>query len=302
MAEMNVGSGMGECVEVVRGLYLEGLAIDPARDLVWYSDVIAGGVHAVRPDGTPAFTLNPDRKWTGGILLNHDGAVLSSGGGGIMWNRPEEGTSGWLVSEVEGVALMGVNEMTPDGHGGIYFGSVDIARIEKGEPPRPASLYHLGVDRKARLVAGPLGFTNGIMRSPDGAQLFYNDTFDATYAFDIQRDGGLGPRRKLLDKEDCDGMALDADGNLVITGYKSGVLTRVTPTGEVLDAIAVPAEATTQVRYGGSDLRDVYLTCVPLDAGDGLAVGEAPTEQRSFLLRGRAERPGRAQGVAGFEL
>lgn len=302
MAEMSVRNGVSETVEIIRGLYLEGLAVDTARELIWYSDVIAGGVHAVRPDGTPVFTLNPDRKWTGGVMLNQDGAVLSSGAGGIMWNHPEDGTGGWLISEVDGVPLMGVNEMTPDGHGGIYFGSVDVEQIEKGEPPRPASLYHLSADRKARLVAGPLGFTNGIMRSLDGARLFYNDTFDATYVFDIRGDGSLGPRRKLLDKDDCDGMALDADGNLVITGYKSGALTRMTPAGEVLDPIEVPAEAITQVRYGGSDLRDIYMNCVPLDAGDGLAVGEAPTGQRSFLLRGRVEKPGRAQGVAGFEI
>ena len=29
------------------GVYLEGLAVDYARSIVWYSDVIAGGVHGV---------------------------------------------------------------------------------------------------------------------------------------------------------------------------------------------------------------------------------------------------------------
>jgi hypothetical protein len=42
----------------------------------------------VKPDGTEVATFNPDRMWTGGIMMNEDGAVLSSGEGGIMWNHP----------------------------------------------------------------------------------------------------------------------------------------------------------------------------------------------------------------------
>src|SRR5688500_20024107 len=34
-----------------------------------------------------------------GILVSEDGFVLSSGVGGIMWNDPESGRSGWLVAE-----------------------------------------------------------------------------------------------------------------------------------------------------------------------------------------------------------
>src|SRR5690606_38896542 len=38
--------------EVVgKGIYLEGLAADYARDIVWYSDVIAGGIHGMGREG-----------------------------------------------------------------------------------------------------------------------------------------------------------------------------------------------------------------------------------------------------------
>jgi len=82
---------------IARGLYLEGLAIDLQRGVVWYSDVIAGGVHDLYPDGSVR-TLNPERMWTGGVLVNADGCVLSTGAGGIMWNNPATGASGWLLS------------------------------------------------------------------------------------------------------------------------------------------------------------------------------------------------------------
>lgn len=93
---------------VATGVYLEGLAVDYARGVVWYSDVIAGGLHGLRHDGS-AVSFNEGRMWTGGIMLNEDGAVLSSGQGGIMWNHPDSGGSGWLVREIGGEPLGGIN-------------------------------------------------------------------------------------------------------------------------------------------------------------------------------------------------
>lgn len=277
--------------KIASGLYLEGLAVDYARRTVWYSDVIAGGIHGVGPDGNVT-AFNLDRMWTGGILLNEDGSVLSSGAGGIMWNHPDTGKSGWLVSEIDGMPINGINEMVPDGTGGIYFGTVDLEQIIKGEPTRPAALYRLTADRDVILVADALGFTNGIMLSADRKQLYYNDTFDATYVFDVRPDMSLTNRRRFVEKEDCDGMALDAEGNLWITGFRSSALTRVRPDGAPLPPVATPAGAITQIRFGGADMRDYYITCVPADGGDDLAVGVQPTEARSFLYRGRSDVPG----------
>jgi sugar lactone lactonase YvrE len=292
---------VGSFEPVAAGLYLEGLAIDTRRNIVWYSDVIAGGVHGLMPDGSTV-TLNKERMWTGGILLNADGAVLSSGAGGIMWNNPETGKSGWLIAEIDGKPINGINEMTPDGTGGIYCGSVDIERIAQGEPTRPAMLYRLTTDRKVITVAQGLGFANGIMLSADRKHLYYNDTFDATYAFDVLPDCSLAGRRRLLAKEDCDGMALDVDGNLWITGFRSSAITRLKPDGTALSPIATPAGAVTQIRFGGADMRDYYITTVPVEGGDSLKVGVLPTEKRSILYRGRSEVPGMPISPAGFRL
>ncbi len=286
---------------VAKGIYLEGLATDAARDMVWYSDVIAGGVHGVRKNGE-VVTLNPERMWTGGVLVNGDGAILSSGAGGILWNHPESGKSGWLIREVDGVPINGVNEMMPDGHGGIYFGTVDLEKIIAGEAVRPATLYRLTVDGKVSVVASGLGFANGIMVSPDNKQLYYNDTFDSTYAFDILADGALGERRHLLKKEDCDGMALDAAGNLWITGFKSSVIVRLAPDGRQLPPVETPAVAITQIRFGGADMRDYYITCVPADAGEMLKAGERPSQPLSLLYRGRSETPGMQIKPPSFQL
>ncbi|MET0252396.1 MAG: SMP-30/gluconolactonase/LRE family protein [Novosphingobium sp.] len=279
---------------LAKGIYLEGLAVDERRVAVWYSDVIAGGVRGLMSDGG-TLSLNPERKWTGGVIVNADGRVLSSGAGGIMWNNPEDDTSGWLIDTIDGAPINGINEMAADAGGALYFGTADLENIEKGEPPRPAAIYRLTLDRQAIQVADGLGFANGLMLSDDGSRLYYNDTFDGTYVFDVRRDGTLSERRRLLAKEDCDGMVLDAEGNLLLTGFHSGHLLRVGPDGSELGRIDTPADAITQVRFGGADLRDLYVCTVPADGGDNLKDGILPTEERSILYRGRG-------GIAGQRL
>lgn len=275
---------------VASGLYLEGLTVDYARETVWYSDVIAGGIHGVHADGSTS-VMNPDRMWTGGIMMNEDGKVLSSGQHGIMWNDPATGASGWLIDRIDGQPINGINEMVADGHGGMFCGSVDIDQIIKGEPTRPATIWHVATDGTVRVAADGLGFANGIMLSPDGKRLYYNDTFRGVYALDVGPDLTLSNRRELIRKEDADGMALDAEGNLLVTGYKSGFILRLSPEGQELGRIETPAGGITQVRFGGPDMRDMWITAVAADAGDTLAVGEIPSEPNSFLYRGRAESP-----------
>ncbi|WP_297494802.1 SMP-30/gluconolactonase/LRE family protein [Acidocella sp.] len=288
--------------KLASGLYLEGLAVDSVRDIVWYSDVIAGGIHGVTPKGQAVTSFNTSRMWTGGILLNECGAILSSGQGGIMWNDPFTGASGWLIDKIDGIPINGVNEMMPDGSGGIYFGTVDIEMIEQGKPPRPAALYRLTVDGEVLPVASGLGFANGIMVSKDYKHLFYNDTFDATYVFKILPDRSLTGRRKLLDKFDCDGMALDENGNLLLTGFRSSSLARLKPDGTSLSPIETPAGAITQVRFGGADMRDMYFTSVPADGGDTLKEGGEITARESFLYRGRSAVAGMPIAPTQFKL
>ena len=115
-------------------------------------------------------------------------------------------------------------------------------------------------------------------------------------------DLALTNKRLLLEKEDADGMALDAEGTLWITGFQSGQLTRIAADGSHLPPVETPARAVTQVRFGGLDMRDCYITTVPPDGGESLKEGVLPTEHRSFLYRGRSDVPGMAVPPARFTL
>lgn len=203
---------------LARGRYLEALAID--EQIVWFSDVILGGVQGLKPDGSLSHWL-PERRWIGGVLINQDGSVLCSGPGGIAWFNPATGRSGTLLSTVNGRPLTGVNEMCPDGRGGLIFGTLDLPAIVKGEKPSPVALYRLDVQGRVTLLWDRLVFCNGVGISSDGAVLYHNESFVGTFAYDIAPDGTLVNRRMLFEKPDCDGMALDIHGNLWITGFSS---------------------------------------------------------------------------------
>ena len=109
-----------------------------------------------------------------------------------------------------------------------------------------------------------------------------------------RRPVGSPTSRLLLDREDCDGLALDTEGNVWITGFRSpGVLHRVKPDGTVLPDVATPTGATTQVRFGGKDGRDYFIVVCPEDAGDSLKEGQARWRAPRCLYQAAArEVPG----------
>jgi sugar lactone lactonase YvrE len=133
-------------------------------------------------------------------------------------------------------------------------------------------------------------------------KFYCSDTFRTSWVWDVGGDLALHNRRELYRKEDCDGLALDSEGNVLITGFRSpGRVIRVTPDGAELPPLLTPDGSTTQLRFGGADLRDFYINVVPGDGGDSLKNGE-PLKSPSFLYRGRAATPGMAVSPANFVL
>ena len=271
------------------GYYLEALAV--AEEGVWFSDVVQGGIIRRSADGRLQTWL-ADRRWIGSILINHDGRILASGPGGIAWVDPESGASGMLLEAIDGQPIDGVNEMTPDGKGGIYFGTVDLPAIVNGRAPGPAALYRLDIEGRVSRLCSGLKFSNGLGLSPDGRRLYHNESFVGTFAYDVAPDGSLGPAVPLLEKYDCDGLAVDRDGGIWISGFGSNEIVRLRPDGSVDGRIAVPAPAATNVRFGGTDMRDLYVTTVLPEAATALARGTAIEAPSSVLYRARSEIAG----------
>jgi sugar lactone lactonase YvrE len=197
-----------------------------------------------------------------------------------------------VLDSVNGVALLGVNEMITDRDGAIYFGSNDVPAIARGERTAPASIYRLDPNGRAVELVSGLRFSNGIALSPDGKRLYHNETFIGTSAYDIRPDGSLGAAQRLLNKPDCDGLAVDTDGTLWITGFETQAIVRMRPDGTLLDPLSIPGGGSTNVRFGGDDRQTLYVTCVAEGAAMKLAAGIWPTVEDSILYRGRSDVAG----------
>jgi len=278
-------------VPLARGFYLEGLLVD--GDNIWFTDVITGGVRRVGSDQV----LLKNRTMIGGLLLNADGGLLVAGQGDIVWAHPATGAEGILVD-----GFQGTNEMHPDGQGGIVFGTIDLPAILRGVKPGPSSIYRVSSDRKKTLLHEGLAFANGLAISSDRATLFFNESFAATRAFPIAADGSLGAPRLLADKPDCDGMALDVEGNVWISGFSSGELLCLHPDGREVFRLKLPGRACSNVRFGGPDMRDLYVTVVDPASAQALADGTPLKEQNSVLFRTRSPVPGAPVGRPTFKL
>jgi gluconolactonase len=178
-----------------------------------------------------------------------------------LWSIAPDGTHTVLVNAFEGKPLNGPNDVWIRPDGGMYFTDPFYKRDWWNYDKRPQGgehVYFLSADRKAlRRVTTDLQQPNGIAGTLDGKTLFVADIgAGKTYAYDIQPDGSLGGKR-LLCEFGSDGMTLDDEGNLYLTG--NGV-TVVDKTGRRMGRIDVPERWTANVCFGGKDKRTLYIT------------------------------------------
>lgn len=169
------------------------------------------------------------------------------------------------------------NDGTVDQAGRFWAGSVFEARHEAS-----AGLYCLERGQ-ARAVTGPdapaspqrdwgVRTSNGLAFSPDGRTMYHADTPAHTvWACDFDpATGAIASRRTFwrasANRESPDyggrpdGAAVDAEGCYWSAQYEGGRIVRLSPAGEVVQSVPVPARCPTMVAFGGPDLRTLYVT------------------------------------------
>ena len=124
-------------------------------------------------------------------------------------------------------------------------------------------LWRIDVDGNAHLLETGMGTTNGIEVSPDGRRLYVNESVQRrVWVYDIGGGGALSGKRLLIrfDDHGLDGMRTDAAGNLYIARYGAGTVAIVSPEGALLREVRLKGTRPTNVAFGGSDGRDVFVT------------------------------------------
>jgi gluconolactonase len=106
-------------------------------------------------------------------------------------------------------------------------------------------------------VTDDLKKPNGITGTPDGRNLFVSDINGGpTWRYDIQPDGTL-TNKTFICTLGSDGMTIDEDGNLYLTGHGVTVFDK---TGKQIDHIDVNEKWSGNVCFGGKDHKTLFIT------------------------------------------
>jgi sugar lactone lactonase YvrE len=260
-------------------LFLEAPRSD--GDILWFTDLLLGGLYRLSPGGKVDVFLK-DSKHIGGVVINEDGAIICGGTSGLSWLKPATGESGKLLGSVGGKSFSGANDMYPDGKGGLYFGTLSRAG-EYGKPPSLTALYRLAADGSVALLREGVKFSNGIGLSPDGRRLYHNESLLGTFVYDVLVDGSLSNRALFSLQEDCDGLAVDSEGGVWIAYFASGEVTRYRPDGSVDGRVPIPHKVASSLCFGGADNRDLYVTTAGNEGIDALMKGINPPREAAVF-------------------
>lgn len=138
-------------------------------------------------------------------------------------------------------------------------------------PPKDidgANLWSLGEDLEPKKLVEGLLTSNGAAFSPDNKIFYLSDTPKHTiWKFDYNLETGELSNRQVF----CefpqgngrpDGASVDAEGYYWSALYEGGRVVRISPEGEIVEEIAVPAKCPTMVAFGGDDLKTLFITTV----------------------------------------
>ena len=165
-----------------------------------------------------------------------------------------------VVKDYQGKLLNGPNDVWIRPGGGLYFTDPYYKRPywKRGPKEMDECVYYLAPDYKTLTrVIDDMKQPNGIIGTPDGKLLYVADIgAGKTYRYRIQPDGSL-KEKKLFCELGSDGMTIDSEGNIYLTGKGVSVFD---PAGKKIEHIEVPETWTANVCFGGKDRQTLFIT------------------------------------------
>ncbi len=203
--------------------------------------------------------LDKTGRANGTFFDKNDHLITCSDNKGEIWKIGKDKSVEILSKGFEGKRLNGPNDLWIDELGGMYFTDPLYNREYwtdfKVEIPEKHLYYRNKNGKISRLEK--FVQPNGIIGSQILKKLYVSD-IDAnkTYVYDILGEGKLS-EKKLFCEMGSDGMTLDKQGNLYLTGDGVTVFNRK---GEKIHHIKVPEKWTANVTFGGEKNNILFIT------------------------------------------
>jgi gluconolactonase len=259
-------------------------------------EVTRGTLTRVRPNGSKEVVAETGGG-PNGAAFGPDGKVYVCNNGGLKFTadgHPTEGlpdgyTGGYiqrvdidngkvetLYTECNGHRLRGPNDIVFDATGGFWFS--DFGKMQERQRDRTGLYYAKADGSSIKEMVFPIDGPNGIGLAPGDTRLYAAQTFEGrVWQWDIPRPGELtrtegeggpllaGPGGgKLLTGlpgyQLLDSMAVDSAGNVCVATLINGGITVISPDGKSVEFIPTGDPLTTNICFGGPDLKTAYIT------------------------------------------
>ncbi len=278
--------------EITDGLeFPEGPVVFPDGSVI-VCEIKARCLTLVKPDGIKTRLMDINGA-PNGAAVGPDGAIyVCNNGDGFAWGNP----GGWiqpvggnpkysggrveridlveksvteLYRDVDGHDLLMPNDLVLDKDGGIWFsdhGSRTADSFLHG-----GLFYGRSDGAFACRVAYPITTANGVGLSPDETIVYCADTETGRlYSYDIAGPGQIKPfnplepgqrvQSNLKGYNRFDSLAVEACGNIAVAGLTPGCITVISPSGEEVEKVCMPDPLTTNIAFGGADMKTAYIT------------------------------------------
>ena len=231
--------------------FTEGPAVD-RRGNVYFTDQPNDRIMKWSPDGAFTTFLQPSGRANGMYFDRRGNLLACADGKNELWSIAPDQKVTVLVKDYQGKLLNGPNDVWVRPDNGAYFTDPLYKRPYWNRGPNEQGgehVYYITPDRKTvRRVIDDFKQPNGIIGTPDGRTLYVADIgAGKTYAYHIEKDGGLSGKR-LFCEQGSDGMTIDHQGNVYLTG--KGV-TVYDPQGKKIEHIEIPEPWTANVCFAG---------------------------------------------------
>jgi gluconolactonase len=186
-----------------------------------------------------------------------------------------------LADHYEGKKFNSPNDVVIGPDGAIYFTDPTLDLVEGQQQEIPfQGVYRFDEKGNVRLLTKDLTQPNGLAFSPDGKRLYVDDSEQRNIrVYDASPDGVLSNGRIFgqepggKNDDVPDGIKVDRDGNLFVTGPKG--IWVWDPQGHHLGTIEMP-EQPANLAWGDKDYRTLYITATT-------SVYRLPTKARGFV-------------------
>ena len=224
---------------------------DQPNDKIWLYDT----------DGKLSLYMDKTGRSNGLYFDKKGNLIACADANNELWSISPDKKITVLLTDFEGKKLNGPNDLWIDPKGGIYFTDPYYQRDywERKKPDLDSQkVYYLPKGKKEAVIVDPnFKRPNGIVGTPDGKHLYVADIGDnKTYKYDISADGSL-TNRQLFASQGSDGITLDNQGNLYLSGQ--GV-TVYSPTGQKMGNIPVPSRWVGNLCFGGKARNVLFIT------------------------------------------